>query len=306
MNIRKLFPLLMALVLVLSFAGCGAASERSVDEVLEELEKQEGNYAASPELGKDVLEDSSTVQADLPENRKMIQKVWIDAETEDMDGVMQSVNAKIKELGGYVEAQESYNGSSYSGTRRRTADLTVRIPEDKLEQFVEQVNSASNVVSTNRTVDDITLSYVATESRIQALETQHARLLELLAKAETMEDLLTIEKELTNVLTELEQVKSTLKVYDNQINYATIHLTVTEVKEYTVVEEPESVWDRMGTGFMNTLEGVGEFFKELAVFLVAGSPVIVLLGGIGIGTWLLVRYFTKKSKKKTPPPPNNQ
>ena len=306
MNIRKLFPLLMALVLVLSFAGCGAASKNSVDEVLAELEKQEGSYAASPELGKDVLEDSSAVQADLPENRKMIQKVWIDAETEDMDGVMQSVNAKIKELGGYVEAQESYNGSSYSGTRRRTANLTVRIPEDKLEQFVEQVNSASNVVSTNRTVDDITLSYVATESRIQALETQHARLLELLAKAETMEDLLTIEKELTNVLTELEQVKSTLKVYDNQINYATIHLTVTEVKEYTVVEEPESVWDRMGTGFMNTLEGVGEFFKELAVFLVAGSPVIVLLGGIGIGTWLLVRYFTKKSKKKTPPPPNNQ
>lgn len=300
MNIRKLFPLLMALVLVLSFAGCGAAAENMA------VDSFAPGRAEAPELGKDVLEDSSTVQADLPENRKMVQKVWIDAETEDMDGVMQSVNAKIKELGGYVEAQESYNGSSYSGTRRRNADLTIRIPEDKLEQFVEQVNSASNVVSTNRTVDDITLSYVATESRIQALETQHARLLELLAKAETMEDLLTIEKELTNVLTELEQVKSTLKVYDNQVNYATVYLTVTEVKEYTVVEEPESVWDRMGSGFLNTLEGVGDFFKELAVFLVAGSPVIVLLGGIGIGTWLLVRYFTKKSKKKTPPPQNNQ
>ena len=73
-----------------------------------------------------------------------------------------------------------------------------------------------------------------------------------------------------------------------------------------MVEEPESVWDRMGTGFMNTLEGVGEFFKELAVFLVAGSPVIVLLGGIGIGTWMLTRYFMKKSTKKNPPPQNNQ
>lgn len=300
MNFRKLFPLLMALMLVFSFAGCGAATEKmAVDSIAP-------GYAESPELGKDKLEDNSTVQADLPENRKMIQKVWIDAETEDLEAVMDGINSKIKELGGYVEAQQSYNGSSYSGVRRRHSDLTVRIPEEKLEQFVEQVNTASNVVSTNRTVDDITLSYVATESRIQALETQHARLLELLAKAETMEDLLVIEKELTNVLTELEQVKSTLKVYDNQVNYATIYLTVTEVKEYTVVEEPESVWDRMGTGFMDSLEGIGSFFKELAVFVVAGLPVFVLLAAVGIGTWLIIRRFTKKNKKKTPPPQDNQ
>ena len=296
MNVRKLFPLLMALVLLLSFTGCGMASESGVayDQVAPELNK--GNSMEVPS-------DSTASQVDLPENRKMIQKVWIDTETEDMDAVMSGVNDKIRELGGYVEAQQSYNGSSYSGTRRRTAELTVRIPEDKLEQFVEQVNAASNVVSTNRTVDDIPLSYVATESRILALETQQTRLLELLGKAETMEDLLTIEKELTNVLTELEQVKSTLKVYDNQINYATIYLTVTEVKELTVVEEPESVWERIGNGFMDSLEGVGVFFRELFVFIVAGLPVIAVFTGLGIATWLIIRHYTKKSSKKTPPPP---
>ena len=103
---------------------------------------------------------------------------------------MEALNGKISGLGGYVEDQDSYNGSMYSSRRYRSASLTVRIPAERVDEFTEEMSGIANVVSTNLSREDITLSYVATESRVKALQTEEARLLELMEQAETMADLL--------------------------------------------------------------------------------------------------------------------
>ena len=161
------------------------------------------------------------------------------------------------------------------------------------------------MVSSNKTVDDVTLSYVSIESRMKALQTEEARLLELLAKAETLKDLLTVESRLTDVRTELEQVTSALRVMDNQVNYATVDLYIDEVTEYTPVEEPETVWQRISEGFVKSLKGVGNFFEELFVFLIVGSPYFVLVAILlAIPTIVivviikLIRRKIRKSKKQ--------
>ena len=46
--------------------------------------------------------------------------------------------------------------------------MTIRIPAQSLDVFVDQVGEVSNIVSTNKSVDDITLNYVSTESRMKA------------------------------------------------------------------------------------------------------------------------------------------
>ena len=154
-------------------------------------------------------------------------------------------------------------------------------------------------MSNRETADDITLSYVATESRMKALETEEARLLELLAEAKDMADLLQIENRLTQVRTELEQVKSQLRVMDNKVDYGTLYLTVREVKEYTVVEEPETVWERIGTGFMESLQSLGDFFVELFVFVIVALPYLVLIGALVTAAILLLRWGKKKKAGKT-------
>ena len=123
-------------------------------------------------------------------------------------------------------------------------------------------------------------------------------LLELMAVAETLEDLLTVEKRLTEVRTELEQVTSALRLYDNQVDYATVHLSIQQVKEYTETTEPETVWQRIGTGFVRSLKGVGNFFTELFVFVIVASPWLAIPAlwlGIII---LLIRLLSRKKKKK--------
>ena len=292
---KRYLAWVLTLILVAGLlCGCGAENMKNGTAVTDAYYRAEAEEA--PEMLADSSVSNSTTYApEIGVNQKLVRKIYIDAETEDLDTLLSQVDARIKELGGYCESREVYNGSASSTRRYRRATLTVRIPASQLDQFVDHVSGSSNVTSANETADDITLSYIATESRVNALQTEHDRLLELLAKAETMSDLLEIESRLTNVRAELEKIASQLKLYDNMVSYGTVNLSISEVKEYTVVEEPETVWERIGNGFMDSLEGVGIFFRELFVFIIVALPYLVL---IGIAVVLIVIIVKKRKKNK--------
>lgn len=293
MKLRKLLTFILSLLLLLSLMGCGAAMDKAEDNGVIAPGAMGDDYVVKEENSADAESSSA-----LPENRKLIQTVYMNVETEYLDAVMQQVDSRIAELGGYVESSNVQNGSAYSGRRYRSAYLTVRIPAGDLDAFIDKVGNITNIVSSQKDIEDVTLSYVATESRMKALQTEEARLLELLAQAETMEDLLTVESRLTDVRTELEQVTSSLRVFDNQVDYATIHLDITEVTEYTEVTEPETVWQRIGAGFKKSLKGVGNFFKELFVFVIVASPYLVLIGAAAVGVIWIVRLSIRRKKKQ--------
>lgn len=289
---KKRLALILACLMVCLLAfGCAKANDSA------SMEKSDAEVGGTSNDGSSVLTDSvQSSSATVDPGQKLIRKVWLDAETEDMDSLLSGINQQVTDLGGYIESRNIYNGSQYSGYRYRSGSLTVRIPADKMDAFVQHVADNANITSNKETADDITLTYVATESRLTALQTEEARLLELLAEAKDMSDLLQIEGRLTEVRTELEQVKSQLQVYDNQVNYGTIYLDINEVKEYTVTEEPETVWERIGTGFMQSLKDLGSFFTEMFVFVVVGLPYLVILGVVVTAAILLIRWHRKKKK----------
>ena len=306
---KKMTAFLVTLCMLAALlAGCGGASKstQAFDAAAAApAEAANGAYydmeSAKSEDGGLTGDTDSTV---LPEGRKWIITVNMSAETEDLDALMEALNGKISGLGGYVEDQDSYNGSMYSSRRYRSASLTVRIPAQRVDEFTEEMSGIANVVSTNLSREDITLSYVATESRVKALQTEEARLLELMEQAETMADLLEIESRLTDVRYELENRASQLRLYDNQVDYATIYLSIDEVQEYTPVEEP-TVWERISGGFVSSVKGVGNGLLDLLVWMLAKSPYLVILGGVTVGVVVLVkkrkaRKAAKKAAKQNP------
>lgn len=301
MNWKKLTLCFLSVLLVLSLCACGAAGKAANDMAYESSAERPASGEYLSKADADVSNTAAVTEIALPENQKLIQTVAMSAETEDMDALLSQINARIGELGGYVEEQEIYNGSAYSGRRYRSAELKIRIPAEKLEQFVVQVSEVSNIISSNKTVENITLSYVATQSRVTALETEQTRLLELLAKAESMADILTIEERLTDVRTELEQVTSTLRVYDNQVSYGTVHLNISEVREYTVVKEPETVWERIGAGFMDSVNAIADGCVEFFVWLMSNILYFVLLAAVIILLIVLLRRRKKHRKQKSTP-----
>ena len=288
---KKLIALTLALLLVAAMLfGCGAKSHDAAEGG--SANRYEPGEIYDKEISGSTTDSSTTTQQT---NQKLVRKVWLNAETEDLDALLATVDSRITELSGYVENREVYNGSNYSSHRYRTANLTIRIPADKLDEFVGQVTENSNIVSQNETTENITLSYADTESRQKALEVEQTRLLELLARAESMEDILKIEERLTQVRTELEEVTSRLRVYDNMVDYGTIYLEIYEVREYTVVEEPETVWERIGTGFMESMEILGNFFVELFVFIIVALPFLIPIGLV-ITALILLRKRAKRKK----------
>ena len=305
MKKKQLLSLLLALLMLGTIlTGCGGSSAASnkmtmaAPRAAAPMEEAAMDYAVAETMAANGLSGASeSGSTSLPEGRKWIITIDMNVETDDLDALMEGLDKKINALGGYVEDQNIHNGSSYSSRRYRNANLTVRIPDEKVTEFTQEVQDSANVVSQNLNREDITLKYVATSSRVTALETEQARLLELLEQAETMEDLLEIEARLTDVRYELENYASQLRLYDNQIDYATIYLFIEEVQEYTPVEEP-TFWERITEGFSDSLEGLGEGFVDFIVWLVTSSPYLVVFGILALVILLLVKRIRKINAKK--------
>ena len=290
---KRIIALFMTILLMVGLlAGCGT---KATDSFVGSTTTNSKVQYTEDSVNESLSDGASG--SNLPQGQKLVRRLWIDAETEDLDALLRAMEDSIAQVSGYVEARQVYHGSASASRRYRNAELTLRIPVEKVDTFMEGISGVSNIVSSRETVDDITLTYVATQSRITALETEQTRLLELLAKAGDVADLLKIESKLTEVREELEAITSQLLVYDNQVNYGTIYLTVTEVKEYTETQEPETVWQRMGSGFMNNLKDLGNGIVEVFIWLVAGLPYLIPLGLI---ITLVVIILKKRSKPSKP------
>ena len=309
MKKKQVFTLILSLVMVLSLlTGCGGASKSVPVEngyIVREETAAEAPMAAPMEASyslADTTAGSGGTAATLPEARKWIITVNISAETDDLDALTAALEETISSMDGFVEDQRIYNGSTYANRRYRNASLTVRIPAGDVDAFTEEMGGIANVVSKEKNLEDITLRYVSTESRMKALQTEEARLLEFMEQAETMADLLEIEARLTDVRYELESVTSQLRLYDNQVDYATIYLSIEEVQEYTPVEEP-TFFERIREGFSDSLEGLKDGAVDFVVWIIANSPYLVVYGVILAGIVLLARRVRKlriprKNKKQ--------
>ena len=303
MKARRLFAVLLALVMLL-LTACSGSSNGAVTQEYAAMDMSAEPKDAPAAMEETYVEGagnslttSDTGSTALPDSRKWIITMDMSVETENLDTMLEELDAHILELEGYVEGQNVHNGSAYSTRRYRSASLTIRIPADVVDQFTQEVEGICNVVSSNKNLEDITLTYVSTESRMKALQTEEARLLELMEQAETMSDLLEIEARLTDVRYELESVTSRLRTYDNQVNYATIYLYIDEVQEYTPVAE-RTVWQRISEDFVSNLKSLGDDIVDVFVWVLVSSPYLVVYAVLIVALLVVIKKLRKPGKVK--------
>ena len=300
------WKMIVSMLLVMAMlAGCSAKSvaneapmESASNAVLDKL--TDGYYAESDMSYGAGGQTTGSVQGSAGVTaQKLIRTMNLEVETDDMNALLGPLEGKIKAMGGYIESRNVRNGSSNISRRYRYANLTIRVPVDRLDEMTEHIQGQTNVVSINESAEDITLTYVATQSRVKALEVEQERLMELLAKANNMSDLLQIEERLTSVRTELEKVASQLRLYDNLVDYGTLHLSITEVQEFTVVEE-KTVWQKIGSGLSDNWKTLCQGAENVFVFLVTSLPFLIPLALAGGVTVLVVYLANRKKPKKAP------
>ncbi|MBQ9589184.1 MAG: DUF4349 domain-containing protein [Butyrivibrio sp.] len=283
--------------------GCGGSDSSGNYDYSMESAADEALYESNALYEKDMADVTAGGGEEATEqvqdtSRKLITTVNIDAETENFDETLALVDTKVKELGGYVESSNIYNGSSYSGDNvSRDADITIRIPATKLDSFIETVDGNTNITNKSTNVEDVTLNYVDIESRKKALKAEEERLLEIVESAETVEDIITVEERLSDVRYQLESIESQLRTYDNKISYSTVNLAIEEVVKFTPSEKAGPI-ERMGTGFMESVMFIVTAAVELCVWFVSHIPQIVVLLIIGLICFAVIKKINARNRQK--------
>lgn len=243
-------------------------------------------------------QNSNQVNVDPTKGRLLIRNVNIQAQTTDFENVRQSVEDKVRELGGYIE-NSGISGTGKTGSLR-SASYTIRVPADKLDTLISAVGNNCTITSTNENTTDVTLSYVDTKARLESLRIEQKQLTELLSKATDLDSIIVLQERLTTVRYQIESAESQLRVLENQVTYATLALRIREVMEIKPQEEPhvDTYGEKIAKTFKASLKAIGEFFKGLLLVLVAISPVIVPMAIITIIVLTIVFRGVKKRRAR--------
>ena len=141
--------------------------------------------------------------------------------------------------------------------------------------------------------NDVTDSYNDSQRQIEVLETEQERLLELLKKAESLDDILEIEARLTKIRYELSSYEQQLEEYDNSVSYSALSLNVSEVERETVAKT-DSFFTRVGDGFMSSLASIGNGFTTLAIGFLSIIPYLILIAVILLAAYFIVKAIIKR------------
>ena len=197
---KRCLTLLLALVLALSLAACGAKSAgpdtMTGDYNGYESAKEDYDFSATddePEGAGAWNGDGqvgSGIDKSLSERGvKMIYSAHIEMQTLSYEQAVEDIAALVERSGAYFEQK---NFSNYSSGYRH-ASYTVRVPAEQFADFCAQVGTLCHVTWQDDSAENISEQYYDTQSRLETAQIKLARLQELLKKAENMEDIITLE-----------------------------------------------------------------------------------------------------------------
>ena len=285
-----------------SFYDAGSAAKEAPMEAYAE-EAANGFAMADTAAATAERTEAETAPAGNPE--KIIYSADVTVETTDFDGSLAKVEVLLADCGGWVESS-SVNGANfyqksrgYGGTR--SASFTLRIPSEHFDKLMSSLSALGNVPFTHTYTENVTAQYYDTEAHRKAYETQEARLLEMMEKAETVEDIVILEDRLTELRWRIESLQSQLLNWDRRVSYSSVYLDLQEVQEYT----PETVTrlsfgQRLWRSLKDGLKGVAEFFEELLLWLAGALPALLILAVLGLILLKPVKKaLTRRKEKKT-------
>ncbi|MBQ8748164.1 MAG: DUF4349 domain-containing protein [Clostridia bacterium] len=318
MKLRRTAKILSCLILVcvmISFTACGAA-HNAADYAPNSSAKGESYYDAAMDADYGYTADDSykymeaptteapsesasgTSQPTADSARKLIKNGTMDLETLTFESFMADLYNRIAAAGGYVQSS-SENAGRYNSSYAymRSAYVTARIPADRLDMFCSGVEGTCNVVSHRESTSDVTLDYYDTESHMRALQSEYETLVGILEKCTKLEDVISVQRRITDVLYQIESFKTTLNNYDNLVAYSTVTLNINEVKEPTIVTE-QTLGERISTGFHATMMELREGAENFAVGFVANLPYILIWVIIIAVCVIFVRSCIRRARRK--------
>ncbi|MDQ7093440.1 DUF4349 domain-containing protein [Desulfosporosinus sp. PR] len=234
--------------------------------------------------------DNALNKAVIP--HKITHDVTLTLEVTNPTDTLNQVKQKAEQMGGYiVESQQ--NGSA----GQLSAQMTVKVPADKLDEFTNSFVSWGKVLDQHTAADDISNQYYDSQNRLQTLQAEENRYLEILNQAKTVDDILKVENALGNIRQQIEQLEGQLKLWNNQVDYSTVtfQFVANSSPNVTVKNSWQPVswqktWIAAQNACLKTISSSWNVLNYLAVGLGYVLPYLFL----GLVGWAVYRIRKKK------------
>jgi hypothetical protein len=270
----KFYPFILLAIIIISAFSCGDRSEnKSAGQEAEyQVEENRADTAGSPAPPPPPGNDGVVVE------RKLIKDGTLEFKTDNLNIARKQILQATAKWKGYVGSEEEYNS-----TDRNSTTFIIRVPAANFDSLLAAVSfGISHFDRKDIQVKDVTAEYVDIEARLKTKKDLELRYMELLKKANTVAEMLEIEREMGNLRADIESIEGRLNVMKSQVAFSTISVTV-----YEGVSAPSFFGDRIGSGFVSGWN----YLLDFLVFVVNLWPFILLGAG---GYWGIKKWRARK------------
>ena len=232
-------------------------------------------------------------------DRKVILNGYIDMQANDYNETAAQLRNITLAAGGFIESSSSYVYTNDGKRDYKRGNFTFRVPFETYEAVKLEMEATGHVLSTSDSSQDATTEFFDTESRVKSLRAQETSVLNMIERAEKIEDLLQLEKRLSDIRTDIELYQSRLNTIDRQASFSTIKVSLEEVQVFETIRlEPETAWERIQNSFINSVNNIISFFENAVVYLVGAVLPFLLFCLLALVAWLIIRRANRKYLKK--------
>jgi hypothetical protein len=284
--------LLSILIIILLLTSCGNNSQ--TDESSPSIAYS--NDGVTKESSADYVEGETDLynngidsQETVSDTQKLIKQFSLTMETKKFDELIINLNQIIIDNDAYIQNSDEYT-NSYN--QARTLNMIIRIPRENSSSTRDDIAVLGTVTNRSENVRDVTDSYSNVDARLKTLYVEEQTYLDILEKAKTVDEVLQIQNYLSDTRYNIESYESQKRNYDLLISYDTLSVSVYEVEKISPVEE-QTIFEEIGSNFLDSVKGIGEMLRSLVVFIVGDILYIVLF----VVVIYLAVIFTKKIRK---------
>ncbi|MFB6302464.1 MAG: DUF4349 domain-containing protein [Haloferacaceae archaeon] len=293
---RALAAVLLAALMV--FAGCsgGAGGGSAGDADLAATQAAERADAGAPaeEAAASKTGDGGGDALQIRE-RQVIKTGQVVLTVDDYGRARQNLTRTVREMNGFVSDSTRRRHEVRAGTYV-TGSVTLRVPAERFDAMMDHAESVGTVQHSETNSKDVTDQLVDIEARLTNLRNQRERLRTLYQRANDTEDVLAVQRRLSETQERIERLEAKQRTLKRQVAFSTITVELNEERPEPGPDAVQQWYDVPLVGaFLESVHGVTVALRALAVLAAYALPyLVVFLGPVALVAGLGVRRYRRR------------
>ncbi len=235
-------------------------------------------------------------------DRLVIQNADLTIVVKDVEARAKAIQDMAKQMGGFVVSVNIGQTYAANGTKVPQAQVTIRVPADKLDDALSQIKQDTlDVQNETRSGQDVTSQYVDLQSQLTAKEAAQDQLLKIMQDATKTEDVLAVYQQLQQIQNDIQVLKGQIKYYEEASALSAINVNINA--EETIQPLEVGGWKPQGVArdaIQNLIYFWQGFVDWLITFFLYTLPVLLTIAIPFALIFLLGRWILRKVWKRKP------